>query len=167
MARIASTFSFSRTIAEKRQDIVRARESVNALAAQSDAFAPAYAVANTIAKFCKANDFGKYMYANPSSWGANDNSLHVSIDDTVSSLKEGAIPAILEFILSMGLEAKNNRDYADGYCASRSFNFKTKIGGVELTVTIEANIKEGSDSCKRVQTGVEIKEVAKYEIVCA
>lgn len=167
MARIASTFSFSRTIAAKREDIVRARENIAAIAAQSDAFAPAYAVANTVAKFCKGQDFGKYMYANPATWGANDHTLHVSIDDTVSSLKEGAIPAILEFILTMGFESKNTRDYADSGCASRSFNFKTKIGSVEMTLTIDASIKEGSESCKRVQTGVEMKEVAKYEIICA
>jgi hypothetical protein len=167
MARKANTFSFARTIAEKRQDIVRARENINALASQADTFAPAYAVANTIAKFCAAQGFGKYVYANPTSWGASDNGLHISIDDTVTSLREGAIPAILEFAITMGLEATKGRDYADNYCASRSYNFKTKIGGVELTLTIEANIKDGSDACKRVQTGVEIKEIAKYEIVCA
>ena len=167
MSRKANAFSFARTIADKRQDIVRARETITALASQADTFAPAYAVANTIAKFCAAQGFGKYIYANPTSWGASDNSLHVSIDDSVTSLRDGAIPAILEFVVSMGLEATKGRDYADSACASRAYNFKTKIGGVELTLTIEANIKEGSESCKRVQTGTEVKEIAKYEIVCA
>jgi hypothetical protein len=85
----------------------------------------------------------------------------------VDSLSTGTIPAIIEFILEMGLNAKKSRDYADSGCASRSYNFETKIGGVEFTLTIEANIKENSETCKRVQTGVEIKEVAKYEIVCS
>lgn len=167
MSRKANAFSFARTIADKRQDIVRARETVTALASQADAFAPAYAVANTIAKFCKAQGFGQYVYANPSSWGPADNCLSVSIDDTVTSLREGAIPTILEYILSMGFDSKDTKDYLDTSYAFRSFRFTTKIGGVELNITIEANIKEGSDSCKRVQTGVEIKEVAKFEIVCA
>lgn len=167
MSRTASIFSFSRVIADKRADIVRAREDVATLAAQADTFAPAYAVANTIAKFCKANDFGKYVFANPSTWSATDNNLHISIDDTVSSLKEGAIPAILEYILSMGFESKNTKDYVDNAYASRSYNFKSKIGGVQVTLTIQADVKDDSETCKRVQTGVEIKEVAKYEIVCA
>jgi hypothetical protein len=167
MSRTASIFSFARTIADKRADVVRTRETINALASQADTFAPVYAVANTIAKFCKANDFGKYVYANPTSWGVGFNSLHVSIDDTVDSLSTGKIPAIVEFILEMGLNAKKSRDYADTSCASRSYNFETKIGGVEFTLTIEANIKDDSETCKRVQTGVEIKEVAKYEIVCS
>ena len=167
MSRKANIFSFARTIADKRADIVRTRETINALAAQSDAFAPAYAVANTIAKFCESRGFGKYVYANPTSWGVGFNSLHVSIDDTVDSLSTGTIPAIIEFILEMGLNAKKSRDYADSGCASRSYNFETKIGGVEFTLTIEANIKDNSETCNRVQTGVEIKEIAKYEIVCS
>jgi len=129
MSRKANIFSFARTIADKRADIVRTRETINALAAQSDAFAPAYAVANTIAKFCESRGFGKYVYANPTSWGVGFNSLHVSIDDTVDSLSTGTIPAIIEFILEMGLNAKKSRDYADSGCASRSYNFETKIGG--------------------------------------
>ena len=167
MSRKANIFSFARIIADKRADIVRAREDVATLAAQADTFAPAYAVANTIAKFCKANDFGKYVYANPSTWSATDNNLHVTIDDTVSSLREGAIPAILEYVLSMGFESKNTKDYADDNFATRSYNFKSKIGGVQVTLTIQADIKDNSETCKRVQTGVEIKEIAKYEIVCA
>ena len=167
MSRKANIFSFARTIADKRADIVRTRETVNALAAQADTFAPVYAVANTIAKFCESKGFGKYTYANPTSWGIGYNSLHVSIDDTVDSLSTGTIPAIIEFILEMGLNAKKSRDYADSACASRAYNFETKIGGVEFTITIEANIKDNSETCKRVQTGVELKEIAKYEIVCS
>ena len=167
MSRKANIFSFARTIADKRADIVRTRETVNALATQASAFEPAYAVANTIAKFCESKGFGKYTYSNPTSWGTGFNSLHVSIDDSVDSLSIGTIPAIAEFILSMGLEATKSRDYADSSCAIRSYHFKTKIGGVEFTLTIEASIKDDSQTCKRVQTGVEIKEVAKYEIVCS
>ena len=167
MARKANAFSFARIIADKRADIVRARDTINALASQADTFAPAYAVANTIAKFCAAQGFGKYVYANPSSWGSDDNTLYITIDDTVVSLKEGAIPTILEYVLSMGFNATDTKDYADSGCAARTYNFQAKIGGVDTRITINADIKEGSDSCKRVQVGTVIKEVAKYEIVCS
>jgi hypothetical protein len=36
-----------------------------------------------------------------------------------------------------------------------------------VNVRFEANINDGSDACRKVQVGTEIKEVAKYEIVCA
>lgn len=171
MSRTSSTFSFTRTIAAKREDLARARKEVADLAALSADFAPAYAIANAIAKFADTQGFNKYVYATPSaytSWdGQSNNRLDVSFDGKVDSLKEGPVPALCEFILGFGLEAKDTTDYTNDYCASRTFKFTSNIGNVKLNVSFEAGVNEGSEACRKVLTGTEIKEVAKYEIVCA
>jgi hypothetical protein len=170
MARKANIFSFTRTLAAKREDLARARKEVANLADHSEAFKPAYAIANAIAGFAAAQGFDKYVCATPSvySWSAGDE-LHLAIrfEGNVDSLREGPVPAICECVLGFGLEAKDTYDYAEALCASRTFKFAGKVGGVDLTVRFEANINDGSDACRKVQVGTEIREVAKYEIVCA
>lgn len=170
MARKASTFSFTRTLAAKREDLARARRDVVALANHSDAFKPAYAIANAIAGFAAAQGFDKYVCATPSvyQWSAGDElNLDVRFEGNVDSLKEGPVPTVCEFIMGFGLESKYTIDYAESYGASRTFKFAGKVGGVDVNVRFEANINDGSDQCRKVQVGTEIKEVAKYEIVCA
>ena len=170
MARKANIFSFTRTLAAKREDLARARKDVANLADHSDAFKPAYAIANAIAGFAAAQGFDKYVTATPSvySWSSGDDlSLDVRFEGNVDSLREGPVPAICECIAGYGLEAKYTTDYAADWCASRTYKFSGKVGGVEVNVRFEANINDGSDQCRKVQVGTEIKEVAKYEIVCA
>ena len=170
MARKASTFSFTRTIAAKREDLARARLDVANLAAASDEFKPAYAVANAIAGFAAAQGFDKYMTATPSvfMWSSGpDRTLDIRFEGYADSLKTGPVPAICEFIMSHGLEAVDTIDYVADWCASRTFKFTGKLGNVKMYVRFEANVNDGSDQCRKVQVGTEIKEVAKYEIVCA
>lgn len=170
MARKASTFSFTRTLAAKREDLARARRDVASLSNHSDAFKPAYAIANAIAGFAATLGFDKYVSATPSvyAWSAGDElSLHVRFEGNVNSLREGPVPAIAECILGFGLDATDTVDYTADWCASRTFKFSGKVGVVDLVVRFEANINDGSEACRKVQVGTEIKEVAKYEIVCA
>jgi hypothetical protein len=170
MARKANVFSFTRTLAGKREDLARARKEVATLADYSEAFKPAYAIANAIAGFAATQGFDKYVSATPSvyAWSSGDDlGLHVRFEGNVDSLREGPVPAICECVLGFGLDAKDTYDYAETHCASRTFKFAGKVGGVEVTVRFEANINDGSDACRKVQVGTEIKEVAKYEIVCA
>ena len=170
MARKASTFSFTRTLTAKREDLARARRDVANLSNHSDAFKPAYAIANAIAGFAATLGFDKYVCATPSvySWSAGDElNLDVRFEGNVNSLKEGPVPTMCEFIMGFGLESKYTVDYAESYGASRTFKFAGKVGGVDVNVRFEANINDGSDQCRKVQVGTEIKEVAKYEIVCS
>lgn len=171
MARKASTFSFSRTIAAKREDLARARLEITQLADMAEVFKPAYAIANAIAAFAAAQGFNKYVRATPSTWinwdGTADNRLDVRFEGNVDSLRDGPVPAICEAILGFGLDAKETSDYAADWCATRTFKFEGAFGGVRMDVRFEANVNDGSDQCRKVQVGTEIREVAKYEIVCA
>ena len=140
------------------------------LANHSDAFAPSYAIANAIVGFAATLGFDKHLCATPSvySWSLGEElNLDVRFEGNVDSLKEGPVPTMCEFIMSFGLESKYTIDYAESNGASRIFKFAGKVGSVDLNVRFEANINDGSEACRKVQVGTEIKEVAKYEIVCA
>lgn len=171
MARIAKPVTFARAITEKRTALAERRKDLADLQAQAKAFEPAYAIANAIIANAKEIGFAKHYSARPDttvfSWGEVHNYLVVSIEDTVTSLRDGAVPALLEAIGTYGLEAIGTHDYALEYCASRVYRFETKVGNVNLTVRVEANIADGSESCKKVQTGVKFEEVPVYEIQCS
>jgi hypothetical protein len=171
MARIAKPVSFARAITEKREALAEKRKELGELQDQAQAFAPAYAVVNAIIENAQGIGFAKEFRARPSTWlgwsGKYHNELHVSIEDTVTSLKDGAVPALLEAIGTYGFEAIGSHDYALEYCASRVYRFSATIGAVDVIVRVEANIADGSESCKKVQTGVKLEEVAVYEIQCS
>ncbi len=171
MARIAKPVSFSRAITTKRESLAEARKDLTDLQAQAKEFAPAYAVVNAIIENAQAIGFAKHFYARPSTYqkwdGTFRNELNVSIEDTVTSLKDGSLPALLEAIGTYGFEAESTFDYALEYVASRVFRHTAKIGSVDVTVRVEANIADGSESCKKVQIGTKLEEVAVYEIQCS
>jgi hypothetical protein len=171
MARKANHFSFTKVIAEKREELARVRVEIAQLADQSEAFAPAFAVANALAKKAEVIGFCKVMRVRPSTYitwrGTVDNDMYIKFEDTVDSLKEGKVPAILEAAEALGFNAIETNDYVRDYCASRTFAFELNLNGVKMHLRIEAAIEDGSESCRKVQTGVKLEEVAQYEIVCA
>jgi len=171
MARIAKPVSFARAIKEKREALVEKRNELKELEAQAQAFVPAYAVVNAIIENAKSIGFSKYVRATPSTWlgwsGNYRNELNVTIEDTVNSLRDGAVPALLESIGTFGFDVVGTHDYALEYCASRVFRFTATIGTVDVTVRVEANIADGSESCKKVQVGTKLEETAVYEIQCS
>lgn len=171
MARIAKPVSFARAITEKREALAERRKDLAELQDQAQAFAPAYAVVNAIIENAQGIGFAKHFRATPSTWlgwsGNYRNELSVTIEDTVTSLKDGSVPALLEAIGTYGFEATGSHDYALEYVASRVFRFAATIGSVDVTLRVEANIADGSEACKKVQTGTKFEEVAVYEIVCS
>lgn len=170
MARKAQLFSMSKTVARKRDDINAARREMAQLACATVVFAPAYAVANQIGRKCEELQFSRWMHTSPEvreSWdGQKSYELHMVVEDRVDSLKTGAVPQVCEFLLDMGLTATETSDYASEYVADRTFKFAAKVGQVDLRVSVVANVKDSTGSCRKVQTGTTFKEVATYEIVC-
>ena len=171
MARIAKPVLFARAITTKRESLAEARKDLADLQAQAKEFAPAYAVVNAIIENAQQIGFAKHFYARPSTYqkwdGTFRNELNVSIEDTVTSLKDGSLPALLEAIGTYGFECDSTFDYALEYVASRVFRHTAKIGSVDVTIRVEANIADGSESCKKVQTGTKLEEVPVYEIQCS
>jgi hypothetical protein len=69
--------------------------------------------------------------------------------------------------MAQGLDAVGSVDWVSDGIAERKFKFACRVGQVDLQVRVVANIKDGSDACRKVVTGTTLKEVNTYEIVCA
>jgi hypothetical protein len=171
MARKAQAFSMSATIKAKRENVAAARRELATLVDAGPTFAPAYAIANQIARMGEAFGFTNWLYASPSvdtSWDGNKSySLDVHLEASgVDSLKTGPVAAMCESMLNLGLDPVGSVDYASEYMADRTFKFKGQAGLVDVHVKLVANIKRDATGCRKVQTGTELKEVATYAIVC-
>ena len=63
-------------------------------------------------------------------------------------------------------EPKGSEDYVSDWIAERTFIFNLPNGG---TLRVEARLKDQGDSgtkCRKIQTGVELKETPVYQILC-
>ena len=166
MARKANTFSLTKIIATRRDNLAAARKEVTTLVDKSAQFRAAIHVVNMVADYANEIEFTKWASISTYN-GYEACELNVSLEGTVSSLKQGAIVAMIDRAMACGFEPTGSKDYLSDWASQRTFKFTQSIAGVQIEMNITANISEASESCRKVQVGTELKEVAKYEIVCA
>lgn len=165
MARKTSSFSVTRMIATKRENLANARKELHDFSAASDKIRPALHAVNLVADFANEREFTKWQ--NIHVWSLDyEPEMHVSLEGYVSSLKQGVIVDILERAMSAGFEAVGSEDYLNDWASQRTFKFTQSIAGIKVVIKVVANINE-SASCRKVQVGTKLAEVAQYEIVCA
>ena len=166
MARKASTISLTNILAKRREDLALARESMKRLQSNAPAFRAAIHVANMVADYAQSIDFTRWSYVNPYV-GRDVQELDVVLEGFVDSLKEGAVVDMIERAMACGFEAVGSKDYLSDFASQRSFRFSQVVAGVKVDLKIVANIKEASESCRKVKVGTKLEEVAQYELVCA
>ena len=162
--------SLTAFVATRREEIARQRAALGEVMLNKDAYAAAYAVANVIAKAAML-DGEAHVNAEPSVWRRYDDTyaktLRVYITlKGVDSLKEGRVPRVLAVAEANGFEFDRTEDWTGDTYASRTYRATQSIGGVDIRLNVEADIKADAAACRKVQVGTEIKEVAKYAIVC-
>lgn len=162
--------SMSSFIAEQKAAIAERKGKLASINAHRAEFNAAYAVANQLAK-AVALDGDYYVSAEPEvtlSWDGNPElSLRIYANMYgVESLKSGRVPRVLEAAERLGFEFHTTDDYASEYMAERTYRAKQTVGGVDIRLSLCATIKSDAEACRKVQIGTEIKEVAKYAIVC-
>lgn len=86
--------------------------------------------------------------------------MHLTIE--TATLKSVGITSLLAFCAEYFGEGESN-DYASEYYASRQFKFGSWN---EDGITISFEIAADSATCRRVKVGVEMREIAQYQIVC-
>lgn len=166
MARKANAFSLAKIIATRRENLAAARAEINTLVDKSAQYRAAIHVVNMVADY--ANEIGFTKWSGISTYnGYEACELNVSLEGVVSSLKQGAIVDMIDRAMACGFEAVGSQDYLSDWASQRTFKFTQTIAGVLVEMKITANISEASEACRKVQVGTELKEVAKYEIVCA
>jgi hypothetical protein len=168
MARKPAFVSISKLAASHREDAKMARERAKNTLAAREWLGSAEHDANVV---CKVADLvAECHYTNTTVWtyGQPENTeLTVTFDVPVDSLKEGAIVAVLEAAMAQGFETQESKDYVNQWATQRMFRFsKVYDNGTRCLLRITADIKDGSETCRKVQTGTKLEEVATYAIVC-
>lgn len=164
MARKSSAFSLSRIVANRRENLANARQELASLQARAAELRAALHVVNMVADYAAEIDFTKW--SSVSTYMFDTPELCVNLEGTVSSLKQGAIVDIIDRAMACGFEPVGTSDYLNDWASQRTFKFTHDIAGVRIELKVTANIAEASAACRKVQVGTELKEVAKYEIVC-
>lgn len=165
MARKSSTFSLTGIIAKRRSYLAEARQELNMLQDRAAELRAAIHVVNMVADYANEREFTQWN--NVSTWMlGNTPELVVGLEGTVGSLKHGVIVDIIERAMACGFEVDHSTDHVSDWATQRVFTFKQEIAGVRVELKVTANIAANSATCRKVQVGTELKEVAKYEIVC-
>jgi hypothetical protein len=164
MARKSSTFSVSKIIATRRENLANARRELAALQESAANLRAATHVVNLVADY--AEEIGFTQWKGISVYQYSDTlELSVNLEGTVNSLKQGAIVDILERALACQFTATGSSDYLSDWASQRNFKFEQTIAGVKIDLRVTANIADAA-ACRKVRVGTELKEVNKYEIVC-
>lgn len=100
----------------------------------------------------------------------NNDRLHISLIGNhvhfilymyeLNSFKDERLTSILDYALENISTDVTEKDYAE--YDHKEYRLQTK----DLYFNIEAHVKEDSPTCRKVVTGMEIKEVPKYKYVC-
>ena len=164
MARKTSAFSLSRIVSTRRENLANARQELASLQAHAAELRAALHVVNMVADYAAEIDFTKW--SSVSTYMFDTPELNVNLEGTVSSLKQGPIVDIIDRAMACGFEPVGSTDYLNDWASQRTFKFTHSIAGVRIELKVTANIAEASAACRKVQVGTELKEVAKYEIIC-
>lgn len=97
-------------------------------------------------------------YLHCSSWSGE---THLALTISIENLRAPSFVGLLAAIDEIA-PATKTEDSAGEYFASREFIFTQD----KLRVQIIADLPTNGDACRRVLAGTELKEVAKYAIVC-
>lgn len=103
-------------------------------------------------------------YGNPGSV-----TVCMNINAHTDSMIEGVVPQILKAMLDIECDPETTTDLADATKAQRIYQFKRPASDHFLAVQIkvEVNIREtDTGTCRKVQTGTKIVEVAEYALEC-
>lgn len=111
-----------------------------------------------------------YSWTSISYWSDNAPvTLCMSVTHEVNSMKEGIAPAFIRSLLEAGFDVESTKDTATAESGHRTFNFKRPGSEtmVRMTLTFNAKLMNAPDAtCRKVQTGVEVREVPTYQLVC-
>jgi prefoldin subunit 5 len=115
-------------------------------------------------------DVSPYAWTNICFWSQSV-ILQISIVHDVTSMKEGIAPALMRSLLEAGFDVEKSTDRATESMADRVFEFKRPAndvtGTVQVNITFTAKLIDAPDAtCRKVQTGTEIREVPTYQLVC-
>jgi hypothetical protein len=164
MARKASTFSVTKLVATRREQLAAAKRDVARLQELAPVMRAAVHVENMVADH--AEEIGFTKWSNISAYTYSEPEVDVSLEGYVNSLKTGKIVDLIERAMACGFEPIGTSDNVSDWASMRMFRFSQTVAGVVVNLKLVANIMESATSCRKVQVGTKLEEVAQYAIVC-
>lgn len=95
--------------------------------------------------------------------------LRVGVTHKVTSMKEGIASAFMRSLLEAGFDIDETRDVTNSEFAQRTFEFRRPANATTtgIHLTFNASLVDSPDAtCRKVQTGVEVREVPTYQMIC-
>lgn len=159
------SLSFATLEASKRDSLREARDSLAATKRNASAFRAALAAIAPVTRL-GATSASNFVWKR---WdGSDECTLGVSLRIEVESIKDS--PELARALVAAealpGFEAQDSTDYASAWSAERSYRYKGKIAGVDVTLSVTAALKgEGGATCRKVAIK-KMVEQTEYQIVC-
>ena len=158
------SLSFASLEAAKRDAVREARDNMAALKRNASAYRAALAALAPVTKLgaCSTSTYG---------WKRWDDSeechLSVSLRIDVESIKENPelIRALVAAEALPGFETRDSTDYASEWSAERSYRYRGKVAGVDVTLSVTASIKGEGATCRKVAV-TKLVEQTEYQLVC-
>ena len=166
MARTKSLISVSDFITTRKTELRRMRDDLAQIESQKSWFATGAKICEEVAKIAKQHDAMQNLYVTPYI-GYSYMELDVTFEVPCESLSTGVVPAVLEAAMATGFEPGETDDRLGDYSTTRVYRFKQTVGPLRINLRVRAEVKDGSESCRKVQVGTEVKEVPVYKLVCA
>ena len=157
----------AKLIAERVQSIEYWKQELATLRRNQKAITKTTKHVNTV--FARHPEVSAYSWMSVTTWFERAVTLHVSVTHEVTSMKEGIAPAFMRSLLEVGFDVEATKDNISDSTARRTYEFKRPGSEtmVAVDLTFNAQLVDSPDAtCRKVQTGTEIKEVPTYQLVC-
>jgi hypothetical protein len=168
MARKPASFSIASHIAERKAELRDARARIKRIENNAGLLKLGFAMVEEVAKRAKLHDAFAWPNAYVWAYDAGGAELSASFEVPCTSLKDGPLPDILSKALVLGFEATGSDDAVGELYAERKYRFTKRLSDdVVVKLTIRAAIRDADGAtCRKVQVGTKLEEVAQYQLVC-
>ena len=156
-------------VSKAKQNLKEQRERLTKQAANLDRFAEEIAKIEAFAKVAIPKGTEYAIYVGASAWSTSANVV-ISVKGLEGFKDVRLLNLLLLAETALGVNFNRTADWLGGDALNRDFNgyiYPDPANGSEyIDLTISAYVKTDSPTCRKVQVGIEVQEVPKYEIQC-
>ena len=165
MAKKPTTFSVSKTIAGKRERVASLREDIKRIEENKGLLQLGAKMCEVVAR--EAQRYDALKWPTSTVYVGYGVEFDASFEVPVTSLKEGPLTAILEAALAAGFEPEETYDSTNSYEGARIYPMRAVVGDLRVNLRIRAVVQDAEGAtCRKVQIGTKLEEVAQYQLVC-
>jgi hypothetical protein len=124
-----------------------------------------------LARFDEAkHGMSAYSWVDVSTYEYNEPvKIHLTLNAKVISMKDGLVPQVIKVLMDAGFNPEKTEDYVSEWTGMRTFKLSRASNDkhVQMILNFQATVKaDEAATCRKIQIGVEVKEVPKYALEC-